>query len=171
MRFNLIAALSLLGMSLFTGIIIVSIGLGAAFPAMERVAAPFVCGERSLDLQLDHYFYKPNTSGYTITWSCVDSRGESQDVTWKITLVAGLIYSAVIFFISLAGLAFLGRGARGLLEGGAAAGPRPAPAFRIQAGASGGLRKKLQELKELRDSDLITEQEYETKKAELLEEL
>ncbi len=171
MKFNLITVLGLLGISLFTGIIIVSIGLGAAFPGMERVAGPFVCGARTLDLQLDHYSYKPGQSGYTITWSCVGRPGAAQDVTWRIILVAGLIYSAVIFFISVVWLLTAGKQAQAAGQIFGRAAPPAWMAFGREETDSRSLRRKLQELKELRDSDLITEQEYEQKKARLLDEL
>jgi hypothetical protein len=139
---------------------------------MERVAAPFVCGGNTLDLHLDHYSYKPGQSGYVITWYCVDPNGTRRDVTWRIILAAGLVYSAALFFISLVWLLTAGRQqveAVGRIFG------RSAPPVALELGReaadSRGLRRKLEELKELRDSDLITEQEYEQKKARLLDEL
>jgi len=171
MKFNLLTVLGLLGISLFTGIIIVSIGLGAAFPAMERVAAPFVCGARTLDLQLDHYSYKPGQSGYIITWTCVGRPGSGEDVTWKIILVAGLIYSALIFFISVVWLLTAGNQVQAMGKIFGRAAPPASMAFEREGTDSRSLRRKLQELKELRDSDLINEQEYEEKKARLLDEL
>ena len=157
MKFNLITVLGLLGISLFTGIIIVSIGLGAAFPAMERVAAPFVCGGNTLDLHLDYY--------------CVDPTGTREDVSWRIILAAGLIYSAVLFFISLVWLLTAGRQVEAVGRIFGRSTPPVSMALGGEAADSRGLRRKLEELKELRDSDLITEQEYERKKARLLDEL
>lgn len=171
MKFNLFAVLGLLGISLFTGIIIVSIGLGAAFPAMERVAAPFVCGGNRLDLHLDHYSYKPGQSGYIITWYCVDPDGTPEDVSWRIILVAGLIYSAVLFFISVVWLLTAGKQVQAVGNIFGRAAPPAAMAFGREGTDSRSLRRKLVELKELRDSDLISEQEYEEKKARLLDEL
>src|SRR5258708_27774258 len=101
MKFNLVTTLIVLGSSLFTGIIIVSIGLGAAFPPMEKGAAPFICSGKTLQLSTQDFAYG-FTQGYTITWYCVDDQtGAKDDVSGQTILVAGLVYSVIIFALAM----------------------------------------------------------------------
>ena len=102
MNANVRTVLSLAGISLFVGVIIVSIGLGAAIPDIERVAAPLVCGGGSLQLESQSYSYRPGDVTTTRTWYCLEAGGGApQDITWSVVFAAGLVYSAVIFVVLL----------------------------------------------------------------------
>jgi hypothetical protein len=99
LKFSLVTVLIALGLSCFTGMVIISIGLGPATPGLERVAAPFVCGRNLLQLNTENFVYG-GTSGYFITWYCVDGKtGGKQDVTAQTIFAAGLFYSAVVLIL------------------------------------------------------------------------
>ena len=94
--------LILLGISLFVGVIILAVGIGAAITPMQGVSGPLVCGDNQLELQKDYYSYKPGQSGYTITWYCVDEEtGAKEDRTFPVILASGVIYSLVLFVITV----------------------------------------------------------------------
>jgi len=164
MKLNLGMALMLLGVSMFCGIIIISIGFGAAFPVIDRVAAPFVCAGRELELEQQSYSYRPGEVTTTVTWYCTDEQtGAREDVSLQTALVSGVIYGAVIFVVAVIWWLVANRPGQNP--------PHPAaPPSPKNAGSQGTL-KKMMELKEMRDANLITEQEYEKKKAEILENL
>ena len=94
--------LILLGISLFVGVIIQAVGIGAAITPMQSVSGPLICGDNQLELQKDYYSYKPGQSGYTITWYCVDEEtGAKEDRMFTVILAAGEIYSLVLFVIAV----------------------------------------------------------------------
>ncbi len=102
MPFKLLGLLILFGISLFVGVVILSIGIGSAITPMQAISAPLVCGENALELEKDYYSYKPGQSGYTITWYCVDeAAGTRQDRTFPVVLASGVIYSLVIFVLGV----------------------------------------------------------------------
>jgi hypothetical protein len=83
-------------------VIILAIGIGAAITPLQGVSGPLVCGEDHLELQEDYYSYKPGQSGYTITWYCVNEKtGAKQDRTLPVILASGVIYSLVLFVITV----------------------------------------------------------------------
>jgi hypothetical protein len=164
MKLNLTTALMLLGVSMFCGIIIISIGFGAAFPVIDRVAAPFVCAGRELELEQQTYSYRPGEVTTTVTWYCTNEQtGAREDVSLQTALVSGLIYGAVIFVVAVIWWLMANRPGQNPSR-------QDTPPSPKNAGSQGTL-KKMMELKEMRDADLITEQEYEKKKAEILENL
>ncbi len=54
--------------SIFMGITVGSIGLGAAFPKLELLTGPFVCPRGKMDLQTQDYNPTPVESVTTFTW-------------------------------------------------------------------------------------------------------
>ncbi len=164
MKLTLGTVLMLLGASMFCGIIIISIGFGAAFPVIDRVATPFVCAGRELELEQRSYSYRPGEVTTTVTWYCTDEQtGAREDVSLQTSLASGLIYGAVTFVVAVIWWLLANRPGQEPTQPGA-------PPLPKNAGSQGTL-KKMMELKEMRDANLITEQEYEKKKAEILENL
>jgi len=105
MPFKLTGLLMLLGISMFAGIVILSIGIGAAITPMQGISAPIVCGSDQLELEKQYYSYKPGQSGYTITWYCVErATGQKRDKTFPIILTSGVLYGVGLFVISAAWL-------------------------------------------------------------------
>jgi hypothetical protein len=168
---------------LFTGIIIISIGFGAAFPPIDRVARPFVCPHGQMEYEQQVYTPTPVETVTTTTWYCIDKQtGEKTELgIFPMSLYSGMVYGLLLFVAALIGLTILGRRTAsniqllqnrgdanaaeileklGLPEG-----------FQDKSKASGSARARMKELKELRDANLISEVEYEQKRAEILKEL
>jgi hypothetical protein len=93
--------LGVLAVSMFCGIILVSIALGAIIPkVINPIAKPLVCSNGNLEITQNTTSYKPGESDTWTTDTCVDSTtGQQQDVSLQTTLGAGMIYSLIIFAI------------------------------------------------------------------------
>jgi hypothetical protein len=85
--------------SLFMGVTAISIGLGAAFPPLNRIAGPFVCPNGDMRVDSQTYRPSPGTTITTLDWQCVDKRtGEAQRINeMSMFLINGLIYGFVLF--------------------------------------------------------------------------
>lgn len=98
MKASITGALGTFGICLFCGIIIFAIGFGAAFPVLNRVAAPISCPGRDLQLSTENFYPRPGETDTTITWYCVDQKtGVKLDVSWQTVLAAGVIDSFILF--------------------------------------------------------------------------
>jgi hypothetical protein len=157
--------------SQFVGIIIFSIGLGAAVPVLHRIAAPLVCSDGKMVSESEYYSYRPGESMTTLAWLCVnDKTGEKQDITFKAALVAGALYG-VIFFVLYILIMLLKKPGRVDAREAIASVSHPIEKFLDGSSDPSQIRQKLETLRELREAGLITEQEYEIKKVEVLREL
>ncbi len=92
---------SQLGCSLFIGIILISVAAGSIFHSMNwAVAGRLVCRGKMPPPQVDTYSYRPGEMDITTTYYCIDqATGAKKDVTFLTVLVAGLIYSAILFML------------------------------------------------------------------------
>ncbi len=87
--------------SQFVGIIIFSIGIGAIFPSVNYIAAPIVCPGGAMSTTTESYSYRPGEVYTSITQICGNkATGQVEDVTWPSTLVAGILYGIIFFFLS-----------------------------------------------------------------------
>ena len=95
------AWLGVLGVSMFCGIILVAVALGAIIPrVVNPIAKPLVCSNGNLEITQNTTSYRPGESDTWTTDTCVDSTtGQQQDVSLQTTLGAGIIYSLIIFAI------------------------------------------------------------------------
>ncbi len=95
------AWLGVLGVSMFCGIILVAVALGAIIPkVVNPIAKPLVCSNGNLEITQNTTSYRPGESDTWTTDTCVDSAtGQQQDVSLQTTLGAGIIYSLIIFAI------------------------------------------------------------------------
>lgn len=174
------AALGLFAISFFCGFIVFAIGFGSLFPQMNQVARPFVCGDQTLEVKQYVSHYRPGETSWTIQAFCVTAAGNKVDRTGWVQFTAGLIYSIVPFII-LVVLAVRARLARDRQEeeynqrrlAARAAhpvrfpsDPQPEP-----APVDGTMEEKLEKLKRLRAADLISAEDYQRKKDEILKEL
>jgi len=169
MKLNFGSVLTMLGVSLFTGFIIISIGLGAAVPALNRVAAPFACSHGKMQLETSTSSYTAGESSTSLNWLCVDdTTGAKEPINLMVILYAGLIYGLGLFVVVL--LWSLVFGKRGSVRQTEPVVPHRSE-FTPQRPNNESTLQKLRELKEMRGADLISEQEYEMKKAEVLKEM
>ncbi len=167
MKNTMIAVLTIVGISLFCGVIVISIGIGSVFPQLEQVAGPIVCGSHELQIAQHIRHYRPGETNWTISAYCVDgSTGEKRDVTNLVQLVAGAIYSLIPLVVMI-GLAIRYRNIP--LE--TTSPSEVATARTIGRKDSGSIEERLEKLKELRESNLINEEDYQKKKDEILNDL
>jgi hypothetical protein len=175
MKGYLITAVIVMLCSMFCGIIVMSIGMGSFFPVLNQVAGPVVCGNQTLQIDQHTRSYKPGSTNFSITAYCVDNQtGQKVDKTDSVQLVSGMMYSLLFFVLAIAAIvwsAFKWKDT-GPSAGTASAEPvsdeRPAAANRA---SSPDVDDKLRKLKELHDSKLITDEDYEKKKAKILDEI
>lgn len=153
-----------LGVGFFCGYVIISVGLGAVCPSLYKAAGLIVCGDNQrLEVVQHRHSWRPGAVMWTATVYLVDeSTGKKVDRTSVVKLAAGAVYGLGIFVLLLPLLCRktpppAGAQARG---GG--------PATSAPARST---HEKLAELRKLYESDLITTEEYEQKKAEILREM
>lgn len=87
--------------SLFMGVTAISIGFGAAFPALNQIAQPFVCSTGHMQVLMSTSHPQPGTTYTSEKWQCVDNRtGQAQPVNeLSMFLVNGLIYGTILFAV------------------------------------------------------------------------
>ena len=188
---------------LFMGVTAISIGFGAVFPSMNRIAKPFICANGEMELETQTYRPYPGNTTTTLTWYCVDASGNRKELgIFPMSLYAGLIYGLILFIV-----VFLFMYIRSIRSPGAEtqtsydrlaeanASLERAKQFRAQAeqfrkraeqsndprfifgqplqdeSASQDTLERMKELKKLREANLISEQEYEEKRREILKDL
>lgn len=85
--------------SLFMGITGISIGFGAVFPSLNRVAGPFVCPQGEMQLETQTYNPYPGSTITTLTWYCADpTAGTRAELgIFPMSLYAGVIYGFGLF--------------------------------------------------------------------------
>lgn len=156
-----------LGVSFFCGYVIISIGLGAVWPSLYKVASPLVCrGGQRLEVAQHHYSWRPGTAMWTATIYVVDeSTGKKKDRTDVVKLAAGAAYGLGIFVLLLPKLC------RRTMPSASAQAHGIGPTAKAASVSDRSAHEKLAELKKLRESDLITPEEYEQKKAEILKKM
>ncbi len=85
---------------LFMGVTAISIGFGAIFPSMNRIAKPFVCPRGEMEVETQTYNPSPGTTVTTLTWYCVDASGTKEELgIFPMALYAGLIYGFILFIV------------------------------------------------------------------------
>ena len=101
--------LGFLGVSLFCGLIMIAVALGAIIPkVIEPIAGPVVCANGKLEITQNTTSYRAGESDTWTTDTCVDSvTGEKRDVSIQTTLAAGMIYSLIIFVIVIVWAQFM----------------------------------------------------------------
>ncbi len=91
--------------SIFMGITAISIGFGAIFPSMNRIAGPFVCPNGKMELTTQDYQVSPTESGTILNWYCVDQKtGDRTELgIFPMSLYAGVIYGLLLFVVIVVG--------------------------------------------------------------------
>jgi len=161
--------------SLFLGFIVGGVIIGNIFPQSFKITAPLVC-DGDMTVTTRDYSYKPGQSGRETIANCQDSvTGENRRITGAAFFVYSLIFSAGFFIIFVANMLIKRlRGKTQGLEPASAAPPVP-PVMQVRASRSdlsgSSPLETLTKLKQLRDANLINEEEYQAKKAEILAKL
>jgi hypothetical protein len=170
--------------AIWAGFMVATAG-AAVYPPVTAIVTPLVCpgGEAQTDSQT--YSTRPGETIVTRQFNCIGENGKPESVMFE-TLAATFAVYALIAFVLLT-LLGLWRGRRG-----GAIDPRAAPAaapdslyvrtrtvepdessFRARptATAGDGIEARLEVLNSLREAGLISDADYETKKAEILSRL
>lgn len=156
------------GVGFFFGYVVISVGLGSVCPALYKVATPIVCREegQSLEVEQQHHSWRPGANMWTARiYRTGPGRGQKEDCTTSAKLVAGAIYGLIIFILLLPKLC---RKTPPPVVEQAQGGEPATPA---ESTPSRSTDEKLAELKKLHESDLITTEDYEKKKAEILKSI
>jgi hypothetical protein len=84
---------------LFMGVTAIAMGLGAAFPALNRIAQPFVCPDGDMTSVGRRYNPYPGRTVITRSWYCVDARTHARTRLdmFPLALYAGSIYGLGLF--------------------------------------------------------------------------
>jgi hypothetical protein len=166
--------LLLMGVSLFVGFIFCATIGGLLFPPLiTTIAAPIVC-DGEFSGESNRYTTDEGGVGYSREFYCQsDPAGPRRDITFLTITVGGLFYSAIAFvlFSAFSLIRWLMPGSQRVAPAVPALAPvGPVPATPpISGGDQTAVR--LRQLRELRDSGVLTEQEYATKRAEILSRL
>ena len=159
----------------FFGFILCSIAAGSIVPAVDKFAAGWlVCSKGTFEIHQDTYSYRPGESDTMTTDYCVDNAtGVKTDVSFQTMIVAGLVYSVVLFAIVLVFTLVNRRSRPSTAETvHKPTAPSSSHAANKTPKATGGSHeKRLEELKHMYDTNLINEQEYEEKKKQILDEI
>lgn len=176
---------------IFMGVTAISIGLGALFPSLNLIAKPFVCPGGEMQVVSQYYQVSPVESVTTLTWYCVDAKtgAKTELGIFPMSLFAGVIYGLLLFVVVIIGMTIWDNYQRPRLGiGDTDDSVEQAEGFRRQAEkfqeraeqfpnsagkarASGDVLSRMKELKELRAANMISEAEYEKKRAEILKDL
>ncbi len=165
----------------FFGVTLISVAGGALYPPINIIAKPFVCANGAMEFKQAVYNPSPGQTITTTTWVCTDaSSGENRIIgVWELVLPAGIIDGSLVFVLVViirAVLAYRG-GSYSRFEQAAQARQEVFERQPAAAGspAEGGSMKdaadELGKLKQLVDARLITQQDYDQKKAEILRRL
>ncbi|NCP88232.1 MAG: hypothetical protein CO094_13565 [Anaerolineae bacterium CG_4_9_14_3_um_filter_57_17] len=90
---------------LFSGITMISIGIGAIIPSTNLIAEPFVCPGGKMELTTQNYQPSPVETVTTLTWYCADGKtGVKTELgIFPMVLYAGTIYGLILFAIVMIG--------------------------------------------------------------------
>jgi putative oligomerization/nucleic acid binding protein len=158
----------------FMGVTAISIGFGALFPSMNLVAKPFVCPNGKMDLTKEVYNPYPGNTIITLTWYCLDeaSGAKTELGIFPMSLYAGTIYGWLFFGLVVVGMMIVANRRQKIGDE-----VQRTPVHTVFETASFKPRysetilARMKELKELRAANLISEVEYEEKRAEILKSL
>lgn len=178
---GLVLATVLLVASTFVGFLFATAGT-AVHPPLVRVAAPLAC-EGSFEIETRDYSYKPGQSGTEHRYWCTGADGTRESVTMRAIGYAFLVYSGFAFgaslLLALPALWWIDRNAARWQSTVAGFARRTSASARRAGGGSPrgqrppgvSLDERLRQLRGLHEAGLITPEDYERRKAELLAEL
>jgi putative oligomerization/nucleic acid binding protein len=174
--------------SIFMGVTAGAIGVGAIFPPLNKIAAPFVCPNGKMDYGEFTSNPLPGTTYTQITWYCQDNQtGEKTELgIFPMTFYSGAFIGLIIFAVVV--LIWYWNSSRNMSVGFAGDGASGAPAAPVRDRAEPSYRApsasgedseptgqdavaRMKTLKEMRAANLISESEYEQKRAEILRDV
>jgi len=98
----ILIALVLIPVSLFNGVIMVSIAGGAMFPSIYRISYPvFEKNGDKVIYESRNFSYKPGQQGTINEHHLVKPNGERRDIGLRVLVVSGIIFSFMLWLVSL----------------------------------------------------------------------
>ena len=98
MKLNPSILLISLVFSLFSGIMVISLGVGAEFTAINKIMAPLICGGGKLEATWEYNVSHPGMAIFDSRWVCVDETTDiPREASLKTNLVAGTAYGLLMF--------------------------------------------------------------------------
>lgn len=157
---------------IFMGITVGSIGIGAVVPSVNLISKPFVCPQGEMILETQDYHPSPVEVVTTLTWYCVNPQnGQRTELgLFPMSLYAGSIYGFLLFAVIYGVIIYSRRfpsAAKNRNLSSAFKNRGAAPPAQ-KTGAKNSAFERMQELKKLRDAGLITEEEFERKRLEII---
>ncbi len=145
------------GVSLFLGFVLVATAVGGVFPSVHKLTAWLICrGE--VEVKSVRYSYRPGE----VTWQnyiYCNMDGTRKDITLQAFGTIGLLASAIIFAILAV------RKRELLIAPSSPVLPDTSPSTKQDAAL-----ELIEDLGKLRDANVISEVEYEKKKADILKD-
>jgi hypothetical protein len=149
--------------SLFFGFAIFAAAGGALFPSLHRLSAPLICSGE-VEIETIRSSYRPGETSWTHYIYCV-SDGDRTEITIQAVLMTGLLASALVFLVLL--VVFR----KALFAPVPAHFGELATDLKPENQKKGSALERMNELKKLRDQNLISQAEYERKKDNIMREL
>jgi hypothetical protein len=182
---------SLIGMfifSIFMGVVVIAIGLGAAFPYLNIIAKPFVCFNGKMVYEQTVSNPLPTTTYTQLSWYCVNGKSGARTElgVFPMALFSGAFYGFLLFLVIFvfwlinqirgqnpsSGALQRQEDAEQLKQYREHVKPQQAGVYSVQkGGAAKDPEVRLKRLEELRSQNMISEAEYEQKRAEILKDL
>ena len=192
MKMNTTGIISVFVWCIFMGVTAISIGFGAAFPPMNLIAKPFVCPSGRMYYDETSSNPLPGTTYTQIYWHCTDeAAGTTTDLDiFPMALYAGIIYGFLLFVVIMVVWYFNKRrdpspgstGDSNINRQFAPDNSSESPYYPVEDPFRGSAAEgegsaahahfeRMKELKQLHDTNIISQAEYEQKRAEILKDL
>jgi hypothetical protein len=151
------------GIALFLALMVGGVG-PAIVPQAAFLAAPVVCANGQMTTESQTYYPEPGRTVVSRTWFCIDDTGTLAQLPTLLPIAVCVGYAFVpAFFLIL----IFGRTSSETTMAGS---PVDAPNV-SGTGTAGTLDARLAELGRARDAGLITEEEFDSKRKEILDSL
>jgi len=155
-----------IGVSLFLGIVVGAALIGAVVKPVHKLTGALLC-RGTVDITETRFDNGPESSYSDLDVNCVAEDGTRKEITTQSFVVLGAVGSLIFFAL----IAYFMRGLIFMSQGGLPA----ADSMLKDAGKSTKENKsgleRLSELKKMRDENLISQTEFETKKDKIMKEL
>ncbi len=175
--------LAVFAWSIFMGITVGSIALGAVYPPINYLAAPFVGPRGVMDYRQQTYHTSPGSTTTTVDWTCTDrATGKRTELDiFPMSLYPGSLFGLLLFVVVFAGGLLRSRG-EGLLfkapkQDAHTSQALVQAALRLPGAEAGGTSQhphsatyeKMKELEKLHAMGLISDADFEAAEAQVLD--
>lgn len=156
--------------SLFLSFVLFANLTGIIFPQVYEKIGPLFCDGR-VEARTVSYSYRPGETSWSVDAYCIDKDGK-KDIFGRLFFALGMAYAVPMFLLATLRLRksiFMTEGEFAAMQKSLAEEVKRSRKNK-QEGNNSAL-ERLSELKKMRDQNLISEAEYERKKAEIMDDL